>query len=156
MKNNQTFAFSKENYLLILGGLLVVIIGFLLMSGGGSDDPNVFKGEYTLTTESFDKLINNFGLDQGVITSLKPLEGKVFPSEEELKSAISSNLGTSFDSNYFAIRSATHIDAEIFSTRRITVAPIVVLLGYIVILIGVMRRKKEDILETTNNTQLTA
>lgn len=152
MKNDQFFAFTKENYYLILGGLIVVILGFVMMSGGGSDDPNVFQGEYTLTADSFEQLSNKFGLDKDIISSLKPLEDKVFLSEEELKSAISSNLGVNFDKNYFAIRSATHIDAEIFSTRRITIAPIVVLLGYVVILIGVMRRNTEVV--ASSKTQL--
>jgi len=37
------FAFSKENYRLLLIGLALIFVGFLLMIGGGSDDPNVFS-----------------------------------------------------------------------------------------------------------------
>ena len=37
------FAFSKENYRLLLIGLALIFAGFLLMIGGGSDDPNVFS-----------------------------------------------------------------------------------------------------------------
>ncbi len=44
--NNETakfsFAFSKENYKLVLIGLGIIVLGFILMAGGGSDDPNVF------------------------------------------------------------------------------------------------------------------
>lgn len=37
------FAFSRENYRLLLIGLALIFVGFLLMIGGGSDDPNVFS-----------------------------------------------------------------------------------------------------------------
>ncbi|MCQ2252022.1 MAG: DUF3098 domain-containing protein [Bacteroidales bacterium] len=40
--NKISFAFSKENYKLVLIGLGIIILGFILMAGGGSDDPNVF------------------------------------------------------------------------------------------------------------------
>ncbi len=143
MNNKEVFAFSKENYTLVLIGLVVVLLGFFLMSGGGSDDPNVFKGDYSLTTESFQKLTNQFGADPELVNKLKPLENKVFSSEEELSEALKNILGDkSYSDNYFAIRSATHIDADIFSPLKITVAPIVVLLGYILILFGIMYRKK--------------
>lgn len=46
MENNNTekysFAFSKQNYKLVLIGLGIIVLGFILMAGGGSDDPNVF------------------------------------------------------------------------------------------------------------------
>lgn len=35
-----------------------------------------------------------------------------------------------------------HAD-EIFSTRRITVAPIVILTGFIIVLLGIMKKSKE-------------
>lgn len=35
--------FSKQNYLLFLGGLGLIALGYILMIGGGSDDPNVFN-----------------------------------------------------------------------------------------------------------------
>lgn len=66
------FAFSRINYMLLLGGIAVVITGYALMSGGGTPDPNVFNGE------------------------------------------------------------------ELFSPRRITVAPIVVLLGYALVGVAIM------------------
>ena len=68
-----SFAFRRENYLLIIGGLVVVVLGFILMSGGGSDDPEVFS-------------------------------------------------------------------EAIFSTRRITIAPLTVLLGYGIIGYGIMKK----------------
>ncbi len=37
------FAFTKENYRLLLIGLALIFVGFLLMIGGGSKDPNVFS-----------------------------------------------------------------------------------------------------------------
>lgn len=37
------FAFSKENYRLMLIGLAVIVVGFLLMIGGGSKNPNEFN-----------------------------------------------------------------------------------------------------------------
>lgn len=39
------FAFTRENYRLMLIGLAFIIVGFILMIGGGSDDPNVFNPE---------------------------------------------------------------------------------------------------------------
>lgn len=69
------FAFSKENYSIIVAGMIFIAIGFILMAGGGSDDPNVFN-------------------------------------------------------------------EEIFSTRRITVAPLVVLAGFALEIIGIMYRSK--------------
>ncbi len=39
------FAFTKQNYKLLLIGLAFILVGFLLMIGGGSDDPNVFSDE---------------------------------------------------------------------------------------------------------------
>lgn len=45
--------------------------------------------------------------------------------------------GGSDDPNQF------HAD-EIFSTRRITVAPIVILAGFVVVLFGIMKKSKEE------------
>jgi len=42
-KNNKTFLFNKENYIILLLGVVVIAIGFILMAGGNSDDPNVFN-----------------------------------------------------------------------------------------------------------------
>ena len=70
------FAFSKENYRLLIVGLVLIFIGFALMVGGGSEDPNVFN-------------------------------------------------------------------PELFSTRRITVAPIIVLTGFGVILFAIIKKPKE-------------
>lgn len=42
---NKSFAFQRQNYLFLIGGLAVVIFGFILMSGGGSEDPNEFSEE---------------------------------------------------------------------------------------------------------------
>jgi hypothetical protein len=38
-----TFAFSRQNYRLIIIGIVIITLGFVLMIGGGSDDPNVFS-----------------------------------------------------------------------------------------------------------------
>ena len=40
-----TFAFTKQNYRLLIIGIAIMTLGFLLMIGGGSDDPNVFSYE---------------------------------------------------------------------------------------------------------------
>lgn len=37
------FAFTKENYRLMLIGLALLVLGFILMIGGGSKDPAVFS-----------------------------------------------------------------------------------------------------------------
>jgi hypothetical protein len=37
------FAFTKENYRLMLIGLALMVLGFILMIGGGSKDPNDFS-----------------------------------------------------------------------------------------------------------------
>ncbi len=76
-EKKEGFAFGKENYMFLIGGVVLVIIGFMLMSGGGSEDPTKFN-------------------------------------------------------------------PEIFSTRRITVAPILILIGYIVVLWGIMKRPKAE------------
>ena len=42
-KNNLGFAFTKQNYMLLLIGVALICAGLLLMIGGGSDDPAVFS-----------------------------------------------------------------------------------------------------------------
>ena len=71
-----TFAFGKENYLLMVLGFIVLIIGYVMMSGGAGTDPNVFNG-------------------------------------------------------------------EVFSTRRITTAPIVCLIGYALVFAAILYKSKE-------------
>lgn len=41
----QTFVFSKTNYLLMAAGVALMIFGYILMQGGGSDNPEVFNPE---------------------------------------------------------------------------------------------------------------
>ena len=42
-KINLDFAFTKQNYILLLVGIALICVGLLLMIGGGSDDPTVFS-----------------------------------------------------------------------------------------------------------------
>jgi len=42
-KINLDFAFTKQNYILLLVGVALICAGLLLMIGGGSDDPTVFS-----------------------------------------------------------------------------------------------------------------
>ena len=42
-KNTLDFAFTKQNYILLLVGIALICVGLLLMIGGGSDDPTVFS-----------------------------------------------------------------------------------------------------------------
>ena len=42
-KNNLDFAFTKQNYALLLVGVVLICAGLLLMIGGGSDDPTIFS-----------------------------------------------------------------------------------------------------------------
>jgi fumarate reductase subunit D len=70
-----TFAFTKQNYRLLIIAIVVITLGFLLMIGGGSDDPNVFSD-------------------------------------------------------------------RIFSFRRMTLAPILILAGYIIEIFAIMKRPK--------------
>jgi hypothetical protein len=42
-QKSMDFAFSKENYRLMLIGLAFIVIGYILMIGGGSKDPNDFS-----------------------------------------------------------------------------------------------------------------
>ena len=42
-KINLYFAFTKQNYILLLVGIAFICVGLLLMIGGGSDDPMVFS-----------------------------------------------------------------------------------------------------------------
>ena len=41
-RGNQTFLFSKKNYLWMGIGIACILIGFMLMSGGKSPDPHAF------------------------------------------------------------------------------------------------------------------
>lgn len=43
--NEHHFAFSRENYIIMIAGVVIMFIGYLLMAGGGSDDPKVFSEE---------------------------------------------------------------------------------------------------------------
>lgn len=134
--------------MLLLIGVIIVILGFTLMSGGGSDDPNVFKGDYELNDESFEQMAGQFHMDADVVAKLEPLRNVVFPGENELADAAREKLGADvFDHNYYGLRSATKIHADIFSTTRITVAPIVSLLGYGFIFYAIMwkPRKEEEL-----------
>lgn len=42
-KEDNQFAFGKENYKLFGIAVLVVVLGYILMVGGGTDDPNQFN-----------------------------------------------------------------------------------------------------------------
>jgi len=42
-KNNLDFAFTKQNYILLIVGVALICIGLFMMIGGGSDDPTVFS-----------------------------------------------------------------------------------------------------------------
>jgi hypothetical protein len=42
-KNILDFAFTKQNYILLLVGVALICAGLLLMIGGGSDDPTIFS-----------------------------------------------------------------------------------------------------------------
>ena len=137
------FAFEKHNYQLMLIGIVIVIFGFFLMSGGGSDDPNVFEGDYSLTEDSFTQLTEEFDVDEAIISKLKSIEGQVFEGEIELKEKMSELLGEEdLQKNYYPLRSVTHIEADMFNTRRLTVAPIVVLFGYAFIMYAIMKKSK--------------
>jgi hypothetical protein len=73
--NNSTFAFGRDNYMIILAGVGVLVIGYLLMVGGGADSPDKFN-------------------------------------------------------------------PEIFSARRVTVAPVTLLIGFGVVLYGIMKKPR--------------
>ena len=53
-KNNLDFAFTKQNYMLLLVGVALICAGLLLMIGGESGDPTIFSkkidgyGDYEL------------------------------------------------------------------------------------------------------------
>lgn len=70
-----SFAFGKENYIIMVAGVVVLIIGYLLMVGGGAETPNEFN-------------------------------------------------------------------PEIFSTQRITIAPVTLLIGFGIVLFGIMKKPK--------------
>ena len=42
-KINLDFAFTKQNYILLLIGIALICVGLLLMIGGGSEDSTVFS-----------------------------------------------------------------------------------------------------------------
>ena len=136
------FAFQKRNYLLLLGGVIIVVVGFMLMSGGGSDDPAIFAGTYSLDDNSFEMLAEGeFAVSAGIISNLESLRNKDFAGEDEISAEVLSLIGDeAFENSYYQIRSATNIQAEIFSPRRISIAPVVVLFGYGFILFGIMSK----------------
>ncbi len=37
------FAFTKENYILMIIGVVLLVLGYVLLIGGGSKDPDVFN-----------------------------------------------------------------------------------------------------------------
>ena len=73
-----TFAFTRENYRILLIGIAILVVGFLLMIGGGTDDPNKFNGD------------------------------------------------------------------ELFSFRRITLSPMVILVGFVVVLFAILKKPKKE------------
>jgi uncharacterized membrane protein YidH (DUF202 family) len=77
-RNEESMAFDRVNYRLLLIGIGIVILGYVLMSGGGSGDPNMFDA------------------------------------------------------------------TEVFSTRRITVAPLVCLIGYVFVAYAIMRKSRAE------------
>lgn len=139
------FAFNRRNYVLLLAGVVIIILGFALMSGGGSDDPEVFKGDYSLNEESFARLTEGqFAIDEADRQKLSGLQGKVFETEEALLKEVRAALPAANDLTLWKIRSAEHIDADIFSARRITFAPIVVLFGYGFVFFAIMYKDKSS------------
>lgn len=42
-KENETFLFDKQNYVLMLVGVAMILLAFVLMSGGKSANPNEFN-----------------------------------------------------------------------------------------------------------------
>jgi hypothetical protein len=111
------------------------------MSGGGSDDPNEFKGEYSITDESIELLNDEFKVDSAIVQKLSQIKDQVFMEESGLMEQLKTTLGVQdYEANYFELRSATTIDADIFSSRRITVAPFIALLGYMFIIYAIMKK----------------
>ena len=43
--SNIPFLFTKENYLIMIGGVIVIITGFALMTGAANDNPAVFPAD---------------------------------------------------------------------------------------------------------------
>jgi len=41
--SKEYFAFTKQNYILMIVGILVIISGYYLMAGGKSPDPNIYN-----------------------------------------------------------------------------------------------------------------
>lgn len=76
--DKESFALTRENYLLLVIGFAIIVLGFVLMIGGKSDDPTIFN------------------------------------------------------------------ENEIFSFRRITLAPIIVLAGFIFEIWAIMKKPKSD------------
>ncbi len=38
-----SFAFGRINYILLIVGIILLAIGYICLTGGGSDDPNAFN-----------------------------------------------------------------------------------------------------------------
>jgi len=76
--DKESFALTKENYIMLIIGFAIIVLGFILMIGGKSEDPSIFNED------------------------------------------------------------------EIFSFRRITLAPIIVLAGFIFEIWAIMKKPKSD------------
>ena len=44
-KPRMQFAFTRKNYMILLGGIFLIILGFVLLAGGGTKDPDQFSYE---------------------------------------------------------------------------------------------------------------
>ncbi|MFO8234503.1 MAG: DUF3098 domain-containing protein [Bacteroidales bacterium] len=44
-QKEELFAFSKENYRLLIIGVLIIVVGFILMAGGKAASPDQFNPE---------------------------------------------------------------------------------------------------------------
>jgi hypothetical protein len=137
------FAFGRRNYIYLLVGIAVVLLGFLLMSGGGSEDPDVFPGDYMLTDQSFDMMKDEWKIDEATTAKLLPIKDKVFTEEAALLSEVEKLIGEeSFKEHGYEVRSSVLIEADMFSSRRITLAPLIVLLGYAAILYAILHKAR--------------
>lgn len=43
--HNDTFVFTRTNYLIMIASVLIVLLGYMLMIGGGAEDPTAFSDE---------------------------------------------------------------------------------------------------------------
>jgi NADH:ubiquinone oxidoreductase subunit K len=65
--HNDTFVFTRKNYLIMIVSVLIVLLGYILMIGGGAEDPTAFSDEiFNFRRITLSPVLILFGFGLGV------------------------------------------------------------------------------------------